>query len=254
MADTSDLVQLAEKIAKGGPYKSLKTQRRVRGLLNGKYAFDTLTPHYVWEHPYYPQFYIPIQDFTPDATVVKTGPVDGANGIVWLGQLSVGDVSTLRVLLFGASPLKNLVRVDFNAIDQWFEEDVPIYHSPKDPYKRIDILPSSRSVRVAVDGVTLAEATSPLFLFETDHRTRYYLPPTSVKWEFLTKSNTETYCPYKGKANYFHLTVNGKEYRDVVWCYPHPTAESSQVAGYLCFYNEKVDVWVDGVMEKKAGL
>ncbi|KAH7393238.1 hypothetical protein BKA64DRAFT_724394 [Cadophora sp. MPI-SDFR-AT-0126] len=251
MADTSDLVELAQKLVREGPHKYQKTSRRVRGLLNGKYAFDTLAPLYVWEHPYYPQFYIPIQDFTSHATVAKTTPVNGTHDAAWLGQLSVGDVSTSRVLIFGASPLKDLVKVDFIEIDQWFEEDVPIYQSPKDPYKRVDILPSSRSIRVAIDGVTLAETPSPLFLLETDHRTRHYLPPTCVNWEFLRKSHTETYCPYKGKANYYHVTVNGKDYRDLVWYYKNPTTESSQIAGYLCFYNEKVDIWVDGVMEEK---
>jgi len=136
-------------------------------------------------------------------------------------------------------------------MDQWFEEDTPIYQHPKDPYKRIDILPSSRSIKVALDGTTLAETSNPLILLETSLRPRYYLPPTCVNWEVLRKSSTETYCPYKGKAGYWDVEVGGKVSKDLVWFYQYPTAESALVAGHLCFYNEKVDVWVDGEKEKR---
>jgi uncharacterized protein (DUF427 family) len=143
------------------------------------------------------------------------------------------------------------VKVDFGAIDQWFEEDMPIYCHPKDPYKRIDILPSTRGVKIALDGVTLAESSNALFLLETTLRTRHYLPPTSVNWEHLTPSDTATLCPYKGRAEYYHVNVNGRQYKDLVWYYRYPTSESAPVAGYLCFYNEMVDVWVDGVKETR---
>lgn len=250
MASNSDLVKLAQKLTADGPHKMQSTPRRVRGLLNGKYAFDTINAFHIWEHPYYPQFYVPVSSFTPDAKITKTSAVDGTNGAAHLGRLSVGDKSTERVLMFNSGSLKDLVKVEFKEMDQWFEEDVPIYQHPKDPHKRIDILNSTRPVKVALDGVTLAESPSPLFLLETSLRTRYYLPPTSVKWEYLSKSDTETYCPYKGRANYYNVTVNGKEHKDLVWYYGYPTAESAPIAGHVCFYNEKVNIWVDGVMEQ----
>lgn len=58
------------------------------------------------------------------------------------------------------------------------------------------------------------------------------------------------HCPYKGKSSYYSANINGKEYKDVVWWYRYPTAESALIAGYVCFYNEKVDVYVDGVKEE----
>jgi uncharacterized protein (DUF427 family) len=143
------------------------------------------------------------------------------------------------------------VKIDFPSLTAWFEEDLPIYQHPKDPYKRIDILPSSRSIKISLNDTVLAESSHPLVLLETSLRPRYYLPPTSVNWEVLVKSETETYCPYKGKANYYDVQVDGKAYKDLVWYYVYPTAESAAVAGHLCFYNEKVDVWVDGVLEKR---
>ena len=177
--------------------------------------------------------------------------MDGTNGAAHLGRLTIENRSTDRVIVFNTSTLKNLVKIEFKAIDQWFEENVSIYCHPKDPYKRVDILQSTRRVKVTIDGVTLAETSSPLFLLETTLRTRYYLPPTSVNWKYLSPSDTKTLCPYKGKASYYHVNVNGKVYRDLVWYYRYPTMESAPIAGHLCFYNEKVDVWVDGVKEER---
>jgi uncharacterized protein (DUF427 family) len=82
-------------------------------------------------------------------------------------------------------------------------------------------------------------------------RTRYYLPPTSVKWEYLKSNDQESLCPYKGKANYYDVIVNGRTYRNLVWYYRTPTMESAPIAGHFCFYNEKVDIWVDGKKEER---
>ncbi|KAF1995542.1 DUF427-domain-containing protein, partial [Amniculicola lignicola CBS 123094] len=243
--------KLAKKLASNGPHKYEHTPRRVRALFNHKYALDTTKAYHVWEHPYYPQFYIPTTAFTSAAKLSKGAAIDGTNETVHLAKLDVGDKSTERVLIFSAGPLKGLVKIDFPALDQWFEEDVPIYQHPKDPYKRVDILSSTRKIRVEVDGVVVAESANPLILYETLLRPRYYLPATSVNWELLSQSGTETKCPYKGKANYYNVTVKGKEYRDLVWYYIYPTVESGPIAGHLCFYNEHVDIWVDGEKEER---
>jgi uncharacterized protein (DUF427 family) len=197
------------------------------------------------------RYYVPTSCFTPEASLEKTKPIHGTDGAAYLGRLTVGNHSTDRVVFFNTKALQDLVKIDFRAIDQWFEEEVPIYCHPKDPYKRIDILSSTRSVKVGIDGVTLAESSNALFLLETTLRTRYYLPPTSVKWEYLIPSDTASLCPYKGRANYYHVQVNGKTYRDAVWYYRYPTPESAPVAGHLCFYNEIVDIWVDGEKEER---
>lgn len=179
------------------------------------------------------------------------GYVDGAHNLVQWVRLEAGTMSTDRLLLFDVQALNGLIKVDFHAMDQWFEEDVPVYGHPKDPYKRIDILHSTRNIRVGIDGITLAESSAPLFLLETTLRTRHYLPPTSVNWEFLLKSDLETLCPYKGRANYYHVVVNGREYPNLVWYYRYPTSESAPIAGHMCFYNEKVDIWIDGEKEER---
>ena len=102
-----------------------------------------------------------------------------------IATASIGNVSVENVLIFSSKDLKDLVRFDFSAMDGWFEEDEPIYVHPKDPYKRVDIRRSSRHIKVAIEGVTVAETTGPTLLFETSLRTRYYLPATCVSDLFL---------------------------------------------------------------------
>jgi len=128
----------------------------------------------------------------------------------------------------------------------WLEEDEPVYGHPRDPYTRIDALRSSRHVRVELDGVLLAESTRPTILFETGLPARYYLPLSDVRMELLEPSDNRTLCPYKGWASYWHLVVDGKRYEDYVWTYRTPLPESQQIIGLACFYNEKVDLIVDG--------
>lgn len=232
-----------------GPHKLEKTNRRVRGLFDKVYVFDTLEASHVWEHPYYPHFYIPTEAIKR-GLLTKNESVDKEES-AFLATLKGTNRTTDRVISFEKGPLAGLVRFEFEALDQWFEEDMPIYKHPKDPYKRIEILPSSRTVTAKVDGVTIAESSSNMFLHETMLRTRHYMPKTAARWEYLTESETTSVCPYKGMANYYNVVVSGNEYKDLVWWYKTPTAESAPIAGHMCFYNEKVDIYIDGVKEEK---
>lgn len=138
-------------------------------------------------------------------------------------------------------------------LDSWFAEDEKLLGPhPKDPYKRIECLPSSREVRIEVDGNVVARSTNNIFLHETSLRTRYYLSPTSIlDWGMLVPSNTTTFCPYKGEASYYHLKVGDKDIKDAIWYYTYPTAESAAVQNRLCFYNEKVTVYIDGQKDEQ---
>ncbi|KAL6718846.1 hypothetical protein ACLMJK_003080 [Lecanora helva] len=82
-------------------------------------------------------------------------------------------------------------------------------------------------------------------------RTRYYMPKTALQWEYLTESDTTSLCPYKGVANYYSVVVNGKEHKDLIWWYRYPTSESAPIAGHACFYNEKVEILIDGKREEQ---
>jgi uncharacterized protein (DUF427 family) len=135
----------------------------------------------------------------------------------------------------------------FLILDTWLEEDTPIYVHPKDPFKRIDILSSSRPIEVKVAGHTVASSAGATHLLETSLPTRYYLPLSSINQSYLRPSDLITKCPYKGDAEYYDVVINGEVYKNLVWYYRLPTHESATIAGLLCFYNEKVDIWLDGV-------
>ncbi len=104
-------------------------------------------------------------------------------------------------------------------------------------------------MKVSIDGQVVAESTRPTILFETGLPARYYLPADDVQMDLLTPTDLTTGCPYKGFARYFSVTVGDKTYEDLVWTYPDPLPESAGVADLLCFYNEKVDIEVDGELE-----
>ncbi len=145
--------------------------------------------------------------------------------------------------------LEGHIALYWNAIDAWFEEDEEVFVHPRDPYTRVDTVHSSRHVRVKVDGQVVAETRRPVLLFETGLRTRYYIPKLDVRMDLLEATSTVTHCPYKGAASYWALRVGGKTYRDFVWSYPRPIPEIPKIEDLLCFYNEKVDLYVDGVLQ-----
>ncbi|MCJ1471446.1 hypothetical protein MMC13_000085 [Lambiella insularis] len=218
--------------------------KRIRSLLNKQYIVDSIHAKLVWEHPYYPQYYVPRSDVKTSLTEVETLP-DGAQRC----KVLVDCHEVNNILVFPDGRLKDLVRFDFKSMDAWFEEDQQIFVHAMDPHKRIDIRRSSRHIRVEIDGVTVAESSNAMHLFETMLPTRYYLPATCVDPKRLIPSNTVTSCPYKGDASYYNLMVNGKEHKDVIWYYKFPTPESLSIAGLFCFYNEKIDLWIDGIKQ-----
>jgi uncharacterized protein (DUF427 family) len=143
--------------------------------------------------------------------------------------------------LAGAGFLRDLVAFYFDRMDHWYEENEEIYVHPRDPYHRVDVVASDRVVRVSLDGSVLAESSRALALFETGLPTRWYVPREDVVAS-LEPSDTLTRCPYKGEAGYY--SAGGV--KDLVWYYAEPFSEVGRIAGLLCFFNEKVDLSLDG--------
>jgi uncharacterized protein (DUF427 family) len=136
-------------------------------------------------------------------------------------------------------------------MDAWFEEDEQVFTHPRDPYTRVDVLASSRHVRLQVDGQTIAESPRPTLLFETSLPVRYYLPRTHVDMRLLSPSDTVSHCPYKGQAEYWSVRVGESLHRDLAWSYRAPFSESQKIAGLIAFSSEKVDLYVDGVLQTR---
>jgi uncharacterized protein (DUF427 family) len=138
-----------------------------------------------------------------------------------------------------------LVVLDFGAFDAWYEEDEQNVSHPRDPFHRIDVLPSSRRLRLELDGQVLAESSRPVLLFETLLPTRYYLPRADVA-AGLAASSTRTWCAYKGQASYFSVTVAGRAVPDLAWTYEDPRHDATGVRDLIAFFDERIDVVVDG--------
>ena len=228
--------------------------KRIRAFLGGELVADTTRPLLVWEKPYYPTYYIPDAD-------VRTELLSPEDGVVHSPSRGDGRLFTVRAggkeapgAACATSSRRSrscgsAIRLDWNAMDAWFEEDEQVFTHPRDPYTRVDILPSSRHVRVELDGVTIAETTKPTLLFETGLPVRYYLPKTHVRMDLLTPTESVSHCPYKGDAEYWSIGVGDRVHSDLAWSYRTPLPESQKIAGLISFYTEKVDLYVDGVKQ-----
>src|SRR5882757_912308 len=230
--------------------------KRVRAFVGGIPIADTLRPTLVWEVPMYPAYYLPVADVRTDLFELEPDRKHSpSRGDAQSFTLVVGDRRVPGAALrYPDSPieeLRDLIRLSWDAMDAWFEEDEEVFTHPRSPYARIDILPSSRHVRVEIDGETVAESTSPRLLFETGLPVRYYLPKTHVRMDLLTPTDTATHCPYKGQAEYWTVRTGDTEHVDFAWSYRMPLPESEKVAGLIAFYNEKVDTFVDGVQQER---
>jgi uncharacterized protein (DUF427 family) len=136
-------------------------------------------------------------------------------------------------------------------VDRWLEEDEEVSGHPRDPYKRVDALPSSRHVVVALDGTVLADSVSPVLLFETGLPTRYYLPEEDVRLDVLTPSANRSHCPYKGDAERYWDFEGHRNGSGIAWSYPDPYPAVGRIQDRIAFYNELVDITVDGVPQPR---
>jgi uncharacterized protein (DUF427 family) len=146
--------------------------------------------------------------------------------------------------------LKDYVSFEWNAMDAWMEEEEEVFVHARDPYKRVDVLKSSRHVRVIVDGQQLAETHEPRLLFETGLPVRYYIPRKDVRVDLLEPTDHSSRCPYKGVACYWSVRSGGRTVENIVWSYPDPIAEIPGIKDLMCFFNERADIYVDGDLQR----
>jgi uncharacterized protein (DUF427 family) len=182
---------------------------------------------------------------------------DTTDGIVvWLPKRVVPEyalprAAVLTELAQGATDLEEhglpgYVLLPFAEFD-WLEEDEPVIGHPHDPYGRIDILRSTRHVRVELDGVVLADTHHPVVVFETNLPPRWYIPMNDVNTAVLTPSDTRTTCAYKGHASYF--SAPGDKGVDIAWVYRQPLREAEPVRDLVAFFAERTDTFVDGAKD-----
>jgi uncharacterized protein (DUF427 family) len=237
------------------------TEKRVRAMLGDQAAADSTRAMLVWEpRRIVPSYAFPSEDVS--AELVPEPSTDGdaeappvlSPGVPFATHTADGE--TLGVRMQGetrdraafrlADPdLDGYVVFDFFAFDAWYEEDEQIVGHPRDPFHRIDTRQSSRHVRIELDGELLADSSRPRLLFETNLPPRYYLPREDVVAK-LAPSSKLTRCAYKGEASHWSVEVAGPGGENLAWSYEQPLPDSIEIVGLVAFYNERVDVIVDG--------
>lgn len=242
--------------------RTARTPKRLRASLDGEAVLDTRDALLVWEpRRVVPQYAVPPQDLLLELVEVPgSAPPERVPPVLPPGHFGWHTTPGSTLGLTGRADLGEVafrpddpdvggrVVLDF-APFEWVEEDQPVLGHPHDPFKRIDILPSDRHVRVELDGVVLAESDRPVALFETSLPVRWYLPAEDVRMDLLSPSDTHSTCAYKGVASYLSVATDGvgaDRGRDIAWFYPDPLHEAEPVKGLVAFWSERAEVLVDG--------
>jgi len=240
------------------PVRTEPYPRRVRAFLDGVVVVDSTRALLLLEARHLPVYYFPPQDVRTELlepTGTSTHCPRKGDASYW--SVRVGDRVARDAVWSYQDPLperadiKGYLALYWDRMDAWFEEDDEVFVHPRDPYHRVDVLSSSRHVRVAAAGQTLAETRRPWLLFETGLPTRYYLPKADVRMDLLAPTGSQTRCPYKGTARYWSATVGDTVEEDIAWSYPFPIPECPKIANLVAFYNERADIWVDGELQPK---
>jgi uncharacterized protein (DUF427 family) len=229
--------------------------RRVRVKFGGEMIADSTEAHLLFETRHLPVYYFPRSDVRLDlmsATDHHTFCPYKGTASYWTiaagGKTAENAVWSYPDPFDEVAAVKDYLAFYWDRVDACYEEDEEIFVHPRDPYKRVDVLDSSRPVQVVVGSKVVAETRRARFLFETRLPTRYYIPPEDVRMDLLLPSDKVTRCPYKGKARYYSVEIDGRRFADLVWSYPDPIPECPKIKEYLCFFNEHVDeILVDGV-------
>ena len=232
--------------------------RWVRVRFAGQFVADSKRVLLLREPGRIPVYYFPREDVRAECLVPaeRAASCGAPDGLCW--TVRVGDRTAEHAAWGYREPppdrpaLRDHVAFEWAEMDAWFEEDDEVYVHARDPYKRVDVLHSSRHVQVVVAGTLVAETRRPALLFETGLPTRYYLPKADVRLDLLVPMDTETRCPYKGLASYYAAVVGPTVVPDIAWCYRHPIPECSKIENLICFFDERVDaLYVDGALQEK---
>jgi len=227
--------------------------RRIRGVFEGETVVDSRRVKLLHEYGHLPIYYFPREEVRFD----RLEPTDHHTRCPYKGEASywsvrVGDRVAENAVwgypepLDDAPPLADYVAFYWGKLDTWYEEDEEAIVHPRDPYHRVDALASSRHVVVRVGGEVVAESTRPTVIYETGLPPRWYLPADDVRMDLLEPSDKRTGCAYKGFASYWSLRVGDTFEEDVVWTYREPRRGMEPITNLLAFFNERVDIEVDG--------
>lgn len=229
------------------------SERWIRVRFNGEITADSRRTLLLREAAGRLAYYFPEEDVV--MKYLEPGQ-SGSDGRRYF-DIRVGDrVSKNAAWIYNEPPseldgLRGYFTFQWKKMDHWYEEDEEVFVHPRDPYHRVDMIGSSRHVRVELNGVILAESPRPTIVYETSLPPRYYLPMEDIRMELMKKTKAKTRCPYKGEASYWSINVSGESYRNFIWAYEDPIAEATKIRGLLCFFSEKIDLFVEGELQER---
>jgi uncharacterized protein (DUF427 family) len=228
-------------------YSIQPSPRWVRAYFNGQVVADSREIVLFFERPY-PNYFFPKRHVRMDCLLRSdyTQTREGRGSTEFWHLEVEGKRAENAAFSHLEHGLGEYLTFEWGAMDRWLEEEEEIFVHARNPYHRVDAVPSSRRIDVYVDGVHLAGSDNPVLLFETGLPTRYYLPREDVLMEFLEITETVTQCPYKGIAQTFGIRAAGEFHPDYAWSYPVPIPACANIAQLICFYNEVVDISEDG--------
>jgi len=202
-----------------------------------------------------PAYYFPKSHVRMDLLAPGTGAKDSSQRVYYTLQVGnrVAEDSAWEIVEASSvvGGMEGYFSFAWRQMDGWYEEEEEIFVHPRDPYHRVDVLESSRHVQVMLNGELVAETRRPFVLFETGLPTRYYMASQDVRTDLLEPTSLTTRCPYKGIASYWRVKAGEQIFDNIVWGYADPIPEQPKIRGLLCFFNEKVDLYVDGVMQPR---
>ncbi|MEU6370985.1 DUF427 domain-containing protein [Streptomyces sp. NPDC046931] len=230
------------------------SERWVRGRKGDLTVVDSRHPVLVWEPGVpVPLYAFPRAEVRADLLRPARNPATGTHtgSQVFYDLEAGGETVENAAWTFPAADLADHIAFEWfrrvgRGLDHWYEEEEEIFVHPRDPHKRVDAIPSSRHVVVEIDGTVVADTRRPVLLFETGLPTRYYVPREDVRLDLLEPTGHSTGCPYKGTAAYWSCRGERDVPPNIVWSYPEPLPAVGGIKGLLAFYNEEVDITVDG--------
>ena len=236
-----------------------QSPRHVRVMFGGETIADSKRAKLVREPDILPAYYFPKADVRTDLFAPSPHTIDSPRkGEASYWSVRSGNKTAENAAwsflnpMAVASAIKDHFSFEWDKMDKWMEEDEELYKHARDPYKRVDALPSSRHIRVVIDGHTVAETKWPHLLFETNHPVRYYIPQEDVRMDLLIPSATKSRCPYKGAASYWSVKLGDEAIPDLVWGYMETIPECPKIKNLLCFFHERgCDIYVDGELVER---
>lgn len=108
----------------------------------------------------------------------------------------------------------------------------------------ITVNPTGKRVVVRINGEIVADTNEALQLQESTYPAVQYIPFKDVVQDVLTRTDTSTYCPFKGEAGYYSVTTGGGTVDDAIWFYEQPYPAVAAIAGHAAFYPDKAEITV----------